>query len=61
MSDEATLRAAAIMAVLSLVDEGSGQAEVGRQAGEAWSMDHRRQAMGRSSRMHQQSARAPWR
>ncbi len=61
MTDESILRTAAIMAVLSLVEEGSGQGNVGRKAGEAWSADHRRVAMGRSSRMHAQSARAPWR
>ncbi|RJU98494.1 MAG: hypothetical protein DWC11_07730 [Candidatus Poseidoniales archaeon] len=61
MTDEAVLRTAAVMAVLSMLDESSGTADVGRLPGEAWSSDHRRQAMGRQSLMRTRSGRAPWR
>lgn len=61
MTDEAVLRTAAIMALLSMLEESSGTANVGRLPGEAWSSDHRRQAMGRQSLMRTRSGRAPWR
>ena len=61
MADEATLRMAAIAAVLSLVETGDEASQRGRQRGEAWSQDHRRMNMGRSSLMQYRSNRSPWR
>lgn len=61
MADEATLRMAAIAAVLSLVETGDEASQRGRQRGEAWSQDHRRMNMGRSSLMQYRSKRSPWR
>ncbi|MEC8265150.1 MAG: hypothetical protein VX011_06425 [Candidatus Thermoplasmatota archaeon] len=61
MTDEAVLRTAAMMAVMSMLEESSGTANVGRTPGEAWSSDHRRQARGRQSLMRTRSGRAPWR
>ncbi|CAI8381602.1 MAG: hypothetical protein CMA41_00955 [Euryarchaeota archaeon] len=61
MADEATLRMAAIAAVLSLVESGDDVSQRGRQRGEAWSQDHRRMNMGRSSLMNYRSNRSPWR
>ncbi len=61
MADEATRRIAAIAAVLSLVESGDDASQRGRQRGEAWSQDHRRMNMGRSSLMNYRSNRSPWR
>ncbi|MDP6866257.1 MAG: hypothetical protein QGG62_04895 [Candidatus Poseidoniaceae archaeon] len=61
MADETTLRMAAIAAVLSLVESGDDVSQRGRQRGEAWSQDHRRMNMGRSSLMNYRSNRSPWR
>ena len=61
MADEATRRMAAIAAVLSLVESGDDASQRGRQTGEAWSQDHRRINMGKSSLMHNRSSRSPWR
>jgi len=61
MADEATLRMAALAAVLSLVESGDDVSQRGRQRGEAWSQDHRRMNMGRSSLMNHRSNRSPWR
>ena len=61
MADEATRRMAALAAVLSLVENGDDASQQGRQRGEAWSQDHRRMNMGRSSLMHHRSNRSPWR
>lgn len=61
MAGEATRRMAAIAAVLSLVESGDDASQRGRQRGEAWSQDHRRMNMGRSSLMNYRSNRSPWR
>ena len=61
MADESTRRMAAIAAVLSLVESGDDASQRGRQRGEAWSQDHRRMNMGRSSLMNYRSNRSPWR
>ena len=61
MTDDQTLRMAAIAAVLSMVDAGEDVSAKGRQTGEAWSQDHRRIVMGKSSLMAQRSSRSPWR
>ena len=60
MTDNQTLRMAAIAAVLSMVDAGEDVSVKGRQPGEAWSQDHRRMNMGRSSLMHKRANRSPW-
>ena len=62
MTDDQTLRMAAIAAVLSMVDAASEDVSgKGRKSGEAWSQDHRRIVMGKSSLMAQRSSRSPWR
>ena len=61
MSDDQTLRMAAIAADLSMVDAGEDISAKGRQTGEAWSQDHRRIVMGKSSLMAHRSSRSPWR
>ena len=61
MAGEATRKMAAIAAVLSLVESGDDASQRGRQRGEAWSQDHRRMNMGRSSLMNYRSNRSPWR
>jgi hypothetical protein len=61
MSDETTRRMAAIAAVLSIVESSDDASQRGRQRGEAWSQDHRRMNMGRSSLMSYRSNRSPWR
>ena len=61
MADETTLRMAAIAAVLSIVESGDDASQRGRQRGEAWSQDHRRMNMVRSSLMNYRSNRSPWR
>jgi hypothetical protein len=58
---EQTLRTAAIMAVLSLLDESATLDVVGRDAGTVWAQDHRLLASGQSSLLHRRSARSPWR
>ena len=61
MADETIRRMAAIAAVLSIVESGDDASQRGRQRGEAWSQDHRRMNMGRSSLMNYRSNRSPWR
>ena len=61
MADETTRRMAAIAAVLSIVESGDDASQRGRQRGEAWSQDHRRMNMGRSSLTNYRSNRSPWR
>jgi len=61
MADETTRRMAAIAAVLSIVESGDDASQRGRQRGQAWSQDHRRMNMGRSSLMNYRSNRSPWR
>ena len=61
MVDIDTLRMAAIAAVLAATSNRDDPSQVGRQSGEAWSIDHRRINMGKSSLMHEKSSRSPWR
>ena len=62
MTDEATLRIAAISAVLSIVEnQGDDSSQVGRKHGSAWTQDHIRMNMGLNSLMNRNSARSPWR
>jgi hypothetical protein len=60
-TDKATLRMAAIAAVLAEVtQQGDDPSQVARQLGLAWSRDHRRMNTGQSSLMHQRASRSPW-
>jgi hypothetical protein len=60
-TDPATLRMAAIAAVLAeVMQQGDDPAEVARKPGLAWSQDHRRMNTGQSSLMHQRASRSPW-
>ena len=60
--DEETLRMAALAAVLSMLEQnGEDASQIARKPGLAWSQDHRRIVMGKSSLMAQRSSRSPWR
>ena len=61
VSREPLLRAAALVAVLSLVGSSDERASLGRQLGSAWSQDHRRTRMGQSNLMESRQKRATWR
>ena len=56
-----TLRMAAIAAVLAATSNRDDPSQIGRQSGEAWSIDHRRINMGKASLMHKKGSRSPWR
>ena len=58
---EPLLRAAALVAVLSLVGSSDERALLGRQLGSAWSQDHRRTRMGQSNLIESRQKRATWR
>ena len=61
-TDDETLRMAAIAAVISMLSqEGEDPGQIARKPGLAWSQDHRRIVMGKSSLMAQRSSRSPWR
>ena len=60
-SKASLLRAAALVAVLSLVGASDERAALGRQLGSAWSQDHRRTRMGQSNLMDARQKRATWR
>ncbi len=55
------LRAAAIVAVLSLATTHEDIGNIGRMPGTAWSQDHRRTRMGYSTLSRARSRRATWR
>lgn len=62
MTDEATLRIAAICAVLSTIENQSDDgSQIGRQSGPVWTQDHIRMSTGRSSLMNRKASRSPWR
>ncbi len=62
MTDETTLRIAAICAVLSIIDSQSDDgALAGRMPGTAWTQDHIRMNTGKNSLMNRNSSRSPWR
>jgi gas vesicle protein len=61
MTDIATLRMAAIAAVLAASSSGEDLGQIARKSGEAWARDHRRMNMGHSSLLYSRSARSPWR
>jgi hypothetical protein len=58
---EHLLRAAALVAVLSMIESVDERASLGRQLGSAWSQDHRRARMGVSNLMESRQKRATWR
>ena len=60
-SREPLLRAAALVAVLSLAGASDERAGLGRQLGSAWSQDHRRTRMGLSNLMDARQKRVTWR
>ncbi len=60
-SREPLLRAAALVAVLSLAGASDERAALGRQLGSAWSQDHRRTRMGLSNLMDARQKRVTWR
>jgi hypothetical protein len=60
-SREHLLRAAALVAVLSMIESVDERASLGRQLGSAWSQDHRRAHMGASNLMESRQKRATWR
>ena len=55
------LRAAALIAVLSLATIHKDTGRIGRLSGTAWSQDHRRTRMGYSTLSRARSRRATWR
>ncbi len=60
-SRESLLRAAALVAVLSLTGTSDERGALGRQLGSAWSQDHRRTRMGLSNLMDARQKRVTWR
>ena len=58
---EEILRTAAVMAVLSMIEEDSDSDQVGRRSGSVWAQDHRLIASGQQSLMRGRSSRSPWR
>ena len=58
---EKLLRAAALVAVLSMIESVDERATLGRQLGSAWSQDHRRTRMGNSNLMESRQKRSTWR
>ena len=60
-NDDATLRMAAIAAVLSMLSqEGEDPGQIARKTGLALSQDHRRMNMGKASLMNLRASRSPW-
>ena len=55
------LRAAALVAVLSMIETVDERGLLGRKLGSAWSQDHRRTRMGSSNLMEARQKRATWR
>ena len=55
------LRAAALVAVLSMVSGSDDRSQIGRELGSAWAQDHRRTRMGKSNLMEERRKRATWR
>ena len=58
---EEMLRAAALVAVLSMVGASDDRSQIGRELGSAWAQDHRRTRMGKSNLMEERRKRATWR
>ena len=56
-----TLRAAALVAVLSMIETTEDHSRIARDLGSAWTRDHRRIRMGYSNLMRARNRRATWR
>jgi len=55
------LRAAALVAVLSMSQISDERSSLGRQLGPAWSQDHRRTRMGQTNLKESRQKRSTWR
>jgi hypothetical protein len=55
------LRAAALVAVLSMIETADDHSRIARDLGSAWTRDHRRIRMGYSNLMRARNRRATWR
>ena len=55
------LRAAALVAVLSMNNVADDRFQLGRQLGSAWSQDHRRTRMGATNVLEHRRKRSTWR
>ena len=55
------LRAAALVAVLSMIETAEDHSRIARDLGSAWTRDHRRIRMGYSNLMRARNRRATWR
>mgnify|MGYP004325945119 FL=1 len=61
MTEVEVLRIAAITAIISILNEQSDDpSQAGRSPGLAWSQDHRRMNMGKTSLMNLRASRSPW-
>ena len=58
---DSMLRAAALVAVMSMIETSDDRSLLGRQLGSAWSQDHRRTRMGDSNLMEARQKRSTWR
>lgn len=57
----AVLRAAALVAVLSMIETAEDTSRAARLPGTAWTQDHRRTRTGRTNLMTARNQRATWR
>ena len=55
------LRAAALVAVISMLNVTDERSQRGRQLGQPWSHDHRRTRMGQTNVMEHRRKRSTWR
>ena len=55
------LRAAALVAVISMSNVTDERSQQGRQLGQPWSQDHRRTRMGQTNVMEHRRKRSTWR
>jgi len=55
------LRAAALVAVMSMIEASDERSKQGRELGSAWSQDHRRTRMGKVNLMESRQKRSAWR
>jgi len=55
------LRAAALVAVMSIIETSDDRSSIGRNLGSAWIQDHRRTRMGEVTLMDARKKRSTWR
>ena len=60
-SRDTLLRAAALVAVMSMIEDSDERSVRGRQLGSAWSQDHRRTRMGFTNLREYRQKRTVWR